>query len=558
MTQHNEPFDTPAPSDTFAPPPSAPPAEPSAMRPPSRRPDPGGPVAASLAWMFCLVLIPGVIVLQQCDLDPSSKAKAPAPAVEATSAPQLDQYSIAGRVCIKLYHSWSAASGSGNDRTMAQMFQAQLDQTADPSKSPLGPQDVDPREIRLNKLRAVISAGELLGPDDALKALEALEAEPPPPAPGTTPSDSAPADQSAAPAPADVPSSTDSAPPPQAAEWLDITPDIAPLKLIYSGRAAELTAEQRTALVDRHNWWGRLALSRGLPDTDPERQSLLSGGGRILAAGVFFLIAAGFAIVGGLAACVTMIVMLATGTIRRRFVPPAPGGSVYLEVLPVFVLAFLGVKVVNELWLKNNIGASLAVQWVLVLVPFWPLLRGVSFAEHRRLIGWHCGRGFFREIGAGIFAYFAGLPLLFLAAVMTFILMAIKIAVLKQLGKHAAPPENHVLDAFLKVDGWTLVLLVALATAWAPIVEEAVFRGSFFRHLRGRLNVFLCAAISAFVFGSMHGYDFLMLGPVMALGFTFAFMREWRGSLIAPMTAHALHNGTITILLALVLSAVRG
>ena len=42
----------------------------------------------------------------------------------------------------------------------------------------------------------------------------------------------------------------------------------------------------------------------------------------------------------------------------------------------------------------------------------------------------------------------------------------------------------------------------------------------------------------------MHGYEFVMLLPVMSLGFGFALMREWRGSLIASMTAHLLHNGT--------------
>jgi membrane protease YdiL (CAAX protease family) len=31
----------------------------------------------------------------------------------------------------------------------------------------------------------------------------------------------------------------------------------------------------------------------------------------------------------------------------------------------------------------------------------------------------------------------------------------------------------------------------------------------------------------------------------MALGFGFALLREWRGSLIAPMTAHALNNGIV-------------
>ena len=47
--------------------------------------------------------------------------------------------------------------------------------------------------------------------------------------------------------------------------------------------------------------------------------------------------------------------------------------------------------------------------------------------------------------------------------------------------------------------------------------------------------------------------------PVLLLAsvFIFALMREWRGSLIAPMTAHALHNGTLLTLLLLVLWAMK-
>ena len=33
-----------------------------------------------------------------------------------------------------------------------------------------------------------------------------------------------------------------------------------------------------------------------------------------------------------------------------------------------------------------------------------------------------------------------------------------------------------------------------------------------------------------------------MVAPLISLGFMFAFMREWRGSLIAPITAHFIHN----------------
>jgi membrane protease YdiL (CAAX protease family) len=67
--------------------------------------------------------------------------------------------------------------------------------------------------------------------------------------------------------------------------------------------------------------------------------------------------------------------------------------------------------------------------------------------------------------------------------------------------------------------------------------------------LRSWLILPIAAIGSALVFGLMHGYEIIMLGPVITLGFTFAMMRHYRGSLIAPITAHALHNGTVMTLL---------
>ena len=54
--------------------------------------------------------------------------------------------------------------------------------------------------------------------------------------------------------------------------------------------------------------------------------------------------------------------------------------------------------------------------------------------------------------------------------------------------------------------------------------------------------------LTALAFGVAHGYEWLMLGPVIAIGFNFSLMREWRGSLVGPITAHCLHNATILLL----------
>lgn len=52
------------------------------------------------------------------------------------------------------------------------------------------------------------------------------------------------------------------------------------------------------------------------------------------------------------------------------------------------------------------------------------------------------------------------------------------------------------------------------------------------------------AFFTALLFGVMHGYAFYALAPVISIGLIFSFIREWRGSIIGPVVAHALHNAT--------------
>ena len=85
----------------------------------------------------------------------------------------------------------------------------------------------------------------------------------------------------------------------------------------------------------------------------------------------------------------------------------------------------------------------------------------------------------------------------------------------------------------------------ACVTVWAPIVEEVVFRGCLYRHIRSRVPAVVAALGSALAFGLMHGYELVLLGPVLSLGLIFAMMREWRGSLVGPIVMHALHNATV-------------
>ena len=156
-------------------------------------------------------------------------------------------------------------------------------------------------------------------------------------------------------------------------------------------------------------------------------------------------------------------------------------------------------------------------------------------------MGWTRGKGIVREIATGIAAYFAGLPILALGFLIAIVLI----------GLFGTMPSHPVTESLGGGTGgvFDIIMIYALACVWAPVVEEAVFRGAFYRALRveipGVAGVFLASLTTSFVFAAIHPQGILFVPALMGLAITFAFMREWRTSLVAPMFAHAMHNATI-------------
>jgi membrane protease YdiL (CAAX protease family) len=96
-------------------------------------------------------------------------------------------------------------------------------------------------------------------------------------------------------------------------------------------------------------------------------------------------------------------------------------------------------------------------------------------------------------------------------------------------------------------------MLLFAAVVYAPLTEEILFRGAFYGHLRQRLRPFISAAIVSIVFAAIHPQGLAGIPPLAALAFSFALIREWRGSLIGPVFAHALNNGVATVVILLLL-----
>ncbi len=87
------------------------------------------------------------------------------------------------------------------------------------------------------------------------------------------------------------------------------------------------------------------------------------------------------------------------------------------------------------------------------------------------------------------------------------------------------------------------VLAVALVTVVA-VSEETIFRGYLILRLRGTLRSTVAALLlSSAIFAVGHGYEGEAgLLTVGAMGFFFAVVYLWRGSLVAPIVMHFLQD----------------
>lgn len=443
----------------------------------------------------------------------------------STEAPPVDPDAEESVVMGSLFVKLGRAFEGMDPGSSAQLLEM-LDDYAEDSTDPL-----------TDNVRTAIVAAELSGADAAVARLEAVEKR--------------------------VNDERVSAADPLAPEKADAVEfDVSLLRGIYGGNLDGLNEADREHLVGRHGRLGQIALSFGRPASDPDRAALVGGGGTLIAVLVAFLGLILLVVPASLVCATIAIVKVSGRRVRPAFVPPTPGGSVYIEMLAVFLVTFILLKLAigavgmimgpdADMGTLTMIG--LIAQWPVALVTLWPLLRGVPLAEHARRVGWTRGKGMGREILAGIFGYLAGLPLIFIAFVITIIVVIIQKAIEVAAGGEPTPPSNPILEIATS-GGLVPVLLFALATIWAPFTEETIFRGSLFRHLRSRRGIFLSSAVSALFFGLIHPYSPALMLPVIMLGFNFALMREWRGSLIAPITAHALHNATIMTLMFAVLS----
>ncbi len=328
------------------------------------------------------------------------------------------------------------------------------------------------------------------------------------------------------------------------AEVPEVKADVVLLQRIFGSEGSTLSEAERHELEARHGWFGRLALSYGLPPSDPLRAGVLASAK--LTVWVFVLLLgliSMFMIVGSF-----LFFWSASsyhrGRLRLLFQPTPLGdgdhGVVLLEVL-VWLLALIPLQGQITRMLPMVLAPLAQVSMLGLLV--WVRWRLGSWTGVADALGWTRGAGIFRELGAGLVGYVTGFPVLCLGLLATLVLTSFT----------AVAPTHPITYQFEHATPLQLILLFFMASLGAPLVEETFFRGAFFHFLRGRFRFLGAALLQGLVFAAIHPQGWAALPVLTTIGIVFAGIREWRGSLIAPMAAHALNNTLVMVLSLLLL-----
>ncbi|MGD9645740.1 MAG: lysostaphin resistance A-like protein [Pirellulales bacterium] len=385
-----------------------------------------------------------------------------------------------------------------------------------------------------NRLRLVVAAGEIVGPQQALAEIDELPDE------------------------------------------LRDTPDVQTLERLYKSYAAApeaqskpeaerndaeqvaveslsappISQQEREKLVDRLGWFASLALAPPGTQDKLARTEALAPAQRTFGLVIGGLGLGCVAALLGFVMLIALLVFAAQGNLRG-LQTGSPYGGVYAETFAAWMALFLGLSFLGR-YLKDYLPlpATLLVTFAGSLLAIgWPLLRGVPWGTLRRDIGWIGGRAGIGEPFVGIGCYLMGIPILMVGLVATIIIVKLSGA-----GAEAGPPlPSHPLVEMVAHGNWLWrVLLLIDAAVLAPIIEETMFRGVLYRHLReasGRwarwLSVLASATVTSFLFAIIHPQGWMAVPALMALAYTFSIAREWRESLIPCMVAHGVQNGLV-------------
>jgi membrane protease YdiL (CAAX protease family) len=324
-----------------------------------------------------------------------------------------------------------------------------------------------------------------------------------------------------------------------------------------------LADSDREFLKEQLNWLGDLALApRKGPDQSARDKVISSAIWRIVPVSLVVI----FIFVSGLVGLILLVVFLSlmVGGRLRRLSCVSFHAGVYAETFAVWLILFVGFSIAAHKFVGegDKFLGSAAVSLLSLLALIWPKLRGIPWKQVRQEIGWTAGRQRALEPVIGLGAYMLALPLAGIGFLITLGLLRIASGSENGAGgefNSGSYPMHPAVPILAESDWWERLQILFLGCVVAPIVEETIFRGVLYRHLRDgsrRLgflsSIFFSAVMVSFIFAVIHPQGWFAVPALMGLAFGFALVREWRETLIPSMIAHGLNNTLLMTLAILV------
>ncbi len=393
------------------------------------------------------------------------------------------------------------------------------------------------------RLRHIVLAGELVGPDEAIQQADAVQKH-------------------------------------MAEQGTPISEReqavVGVLRTLYSdyqqGRwdAPSLESSDRQLLRNDLGWFGALALSpeqSGAEGTEstgthPAREEVLNSAWHTF---VVVIVATLFAMgvgIAGLAGAFVFAILVVTRKIRSAIVTGFGDSAIYAETFAVWMLLLFVLSAVAALIARRYPNSQILLSSMASLLSLaallWPTIRGIPWSQVRRDIGLFPGEKPIREVIWGAVCYVSNIPLLMVGLLATFALMGLYSAIAGgPAGLEPMEAPTHPVVQWVRDAGWIgRVQIYVLACLVAPLVEETVFRGVLYRHLREStcrwstgVSIALSAGFTSLIFAMIHPQGLMAIPALMAVATGLSLAREWRGSLLAPMAMHSANNGVLILLL---------
>jgi membrane protease YdiL (CAAX protease family) len=336
------------------------------------------------------------------------------------------------------------------------------------------------------------------------------------------------------------------------------------LKRLYEGYLHDSTQpslpeEDQEGVRSRLGWFGELALAP--PGGDPGARADALAPARRSAVVILAWVAFGLIglCVGGFLLLVFLF-MAYSGWLKGGLTCGTGHGGIYAETFALYLVLYLGMLFALRFvpLPAHSLWASGLIMFLSLTVLLWPVWRGISWRQVREDIGLGLYGEPLGQVLSGPACYLAALPLVLVGLGVMLALMYAQ----KQLGLgdplEKGGPSHPIGGLAMTRDPWVWVQLFLVACVAAPVVEEIMFRGVLYRHLReandgwgGVRSILISALLSSFVFAIIHPQGFLGAPVLMALATAFALAREWRQSLLPSMIAHGINNGIATVVLLL-------